>query len=370
MPLPQQVAIEGIPKIEPFQRKLIELDSLIAMPDFFENRLRSTAIFREHQKLSDLIKKYQGLATIIGQITENQELIKASLLDPEIADLAREELDILQKEYSKKYRQVLLEMIPPEAADSRNTIIEIRGGAGGDEASLFAGDLYRMYCRFAENRGWKIESLGASSSECGGFKEIGFLVKGENVYKTLKYESGVHRVQRIPSTETNGRIHTSTATVAVLPEAEDVDVIINPEDIEITVCRASGPGGQGVNTTDSAVQILHKSTGLIVNCVDERSQQKNKVKAMKVLRSRLLRAKEEKEHAKYAANRKNQIGTGDRSERIRTYNFPQSRLTDHRINFSSHNLPEILEGKLDAFIQALQDEDYKKRVAELLRVSI
>ena len=223
-----------------------------------------------------------------------------------------------------------------------------------------------MYIRYAEIKGWMIEPMSSSPSECGGFKEVSFLVKGDEVYKTLKFESGVHRVQRIPITESGGRIHTSTSTVAVLPEAEEVDIHIDPSDLEISVCRASGPGGQGVNTTDSAVQMLHKSTGIMVFCADERSQIKNRAKALKVLRSRLLKQKEEEERAKYAANRKSQVGSGDRSERIRTYNFPQSRLTDHRIAFSSHDLPSILEGNIDDLVSALRIADRETKLASLL----
>ena len=245
--------------------------------------------------------------------------------------------------------------------------MEIRAGAGGDEASLFAGVLFRMYTRFAEQRGWRLEQMGSNLSEAGGYKEISFMISGEEVYKTLKFESGVHRVQRIPVTETNGRIHTSTSTVAVLPEAEEVDVVLDPNDLEITVCRASGPGGQGVNTTDSAVQILYKPTGMIVQCADERSQLKNKARALKVLRSRLLQHKQDEERLKYAEHRRGQIGTGDRSERIRTYNFPQSRLTDHRIGYSTHNLEGIIGGELLELTESLHIADNKSKVEALMK---
>jgi peptide chain release factor 1 len=244
--------------------------------------------------------------------------------------------------------------------------MEIRGGAGGDEANIFAGDLFRMYSRYAEKMNWRVELMSSNVAETGGFREIIFNITGENVYKYLKFESGVHRVQRVPVTETQGRIHTSTATVAVLPEAEEVDIEINPQDLEISTMRASGAGGQHVNTTDSAVMLVHKPTGVTVYCADERSQHKNRAKAMTVLRSRLLKAKEEEEHAKYAAERKGQIGTGDRSERIRTYNFPQGRLTDHRIgmNFS---LPGIVEGNLESLIEALHNIDYEARIENLVQ---
>lgn len=238
--------------------------------------------------------------------------------------------------------------------------MEIRAGTGGDEASLFAAELFRLYSKFSDGRGWKIQPMSSSMSERGGFKEVIFLITGSDVYKQLKFESGVHRVQRVPVTEANGRIHTSTVTVAVLPEAEEVDVHLDPQDLEITVSRASGPGGQGVNTTDSAVQIIHKPTGLIVSCADERSQLKNKARALIVLRSRLLKRREEEERARYAATRKSQIGSGDRSERIRTYNFPQNRLTDHRIGLTLYSLPQVMEGNIDAIVSALRQAEGRK----------
>jgi peptide chain release factor 1 len=256
-------------------------------------------------------------------------------------------------------------MMPPEPSDSRNTVMEIRAGTGGDEAALFAGELARCYQRYADSRGWKVEPMSSSSTERGGLRETAFLISGTDVYKRLKWESGVHRVQRVPVTEASGRIHTSTVTVAVLPEAEEVDIQIKPEELEITVARASGPGGQGVNTTDSAVQILHKPTGLIVQCADERSQLKNKARAMTVLRSRLLKLKEDEEKAKYAAERRSQIGSGDRSERIRTYNFPQNRLTDHRIGFTLHGLPQVMEGEIGPLLDALEKAHYQERLAAL-----
>jgi peptide chain release factor 1 len=243
--------------------------------------------------------------------------------------------------------------------------MEIRAGTGGEEAALFAAELARLYQKYAESRGWKIEPLGTSVSERGGFKEASFLISGQDVYRQLKFESGVHRVQRVPVTEASGRIHTSTVTVAVLPEAEEVDLQIDPQDLEITVQRASGPGGQGVNTTDSAVRIIHKPTGMMVFCADGRSQQKNKASAMAVLRSRLLKLKEEEERAKYAAQRRSQIGTGDRSERIRTYNFPQNRVTEHRIGLTLYSLPRVMEGEIEAIIAALQKADYEEKLAAL-----
>jgi peptide chain release factor 1 len=279
--------------------------------------------------------------------------------------LAREEIARLEAEEKRLGLEIQRGILPPDPADSRNTIVEVRAGAGGQESALFAADLYRMYTRYAEGRGWKFESLDSSPSDLGGFKEIIFQISGTDVYKRLKYESGVHRVQRVPATEAQGRIHTSTCTVAVLPEAEEVDIEIKPDELEITVCRASGPGGQGVNTTDSAVQILHKPSGVIVRCADERSQQKNKAKAIRVLRSRLLDRKIAEENAKYAAQRKAQVGTGERNERIRTYNFPQNRVTDHRIELTLYNLPRVMEGEIDPIIEPLMAHDLEERLKAL-----
>src|SRR5208283_3175290 len=279
--------------------------------------------------------------------------------------LAKDEAARLETEGKRLAQQIQFGILPPNPTDSRNTIIEIRAGAGGSESALFAADLYRMYTRYAEARGWKVETMDSNPSDLGGFKEIIFSIIGTDVFKRLKYESGVHRVQRVPATEAQGRIHTSTCTVAVLPEAQEVDIEINPEELEINVCRASGKGGQGVNTTDSAVQIIHKPTGLIVRCADERSQQKNKATALTVLRSRLLERKVAEENAKYAAHRKDQVGTGERNERIRTYNFPQNRVTDHRVELTFHNLSAFLEGDLDGLIVPLMAHDLEQRLAAL-----
>lgn len=358
--------MKGIPSIEPFKKRYEELNLRMSAPDYYDNLREAAKIGREHQKLNELIDLYNTLEKLEKDTEENSALINDPQADNDLKQLAQSEVEEASGKLEELRNQVLLAMIPPDPSDSRNTIIEIRAGTGGDEASLFAGTLFRLYSRYAEKVGWKIEPMSSSISECGGYREISFLVSGDEVYKKLKYESGVHRVQRIPSTEASGRIHTSTATVAVLPEAEEVDIEINPEDLEITASRASGPGGQGVNTTDSAVQIVHKPSGVLVYCADERSQQKNRLKAMTVLRSRLLQAKEDEERAKYAATRKSQIGSGDRSERIRTYNFPQNRLTDHRIGLTLYSLSIIIEGDLDELISALQEADYAERVNELL----
>ncbi len=358
--------MENLPDISPFRRRFAEIDALMAQPDFFQDQRKVARLSREHQKLNRLLEAHERSIEVQGELAEHRAIISDPESEEEFAALAREEIPALEEQLEDLRQVILTALIPPDSSDSRNTVMEIRAGTGGDEASLFAADLYRMYCRFVENRGWKIEPLGASESESGGFKQVVFLVTGEEAYKSLKFESGVHRVQRIPVTETNGRIHTSAATVAVLPEAEEVDVQIDPNDLEITVCRASGPGGQSVNTTDSAVQITHLPTNITVTCADERSQLKNKNKALKVLRARLLKAKEEEERAKYAADRKSQVGTGDRSERIRTYNFPQSRVTDHRIGFSLHSLPQFMDGEIAELLEALQTSDREAKIQEIL----
>lgn len=357
--------MDELPDLAPFQRRLEELGAQMAEPSFYANPRRAADVTREHQKLSQLIADYHVHTQVEREIVDARAFSADVTADAELRALANDELPELERRRVALRESVLLAMIPPDPTDSRNTVMEIRAGTGGDEASLFAAELFRMYSKYADARGWRIQPMSSSESERGGFKEVIFLISGSDVYKQLKFESGVHRVQRVPVTEANGRIHTSTVTVAVLPEAEEVDVQIDPQDLEITVTRASGPGGQGVNTTDSAVQICHKPTGLIVTCADERSQLKNKAKAMTVLRSRLLKKREEEEHAKYAATRRSQIGSGDRSERIRTYNFPQNRLTDHRIGLTLYSLPQVMEGNIEAIITALQKADYEEKLAAL-----
>lgn len=355
----------SVPEITPFVRRLDELDAAMAEPSFFSDARKAATLSREHQKLHELIDLHGDFTGVENELKEMEAILSGADGDPELRELAEAELPVLRSRLEELEQAVLVGMIPPEETDSRNTIVEIRAGAGGDEASLFAGDLLRMYTRFAEGQGWKIEQLSASLSDRGGYKEVIFEIRGDDVYRLLKFESGVHRVQRVPETEASGRIHTSTVTVAVLPEAEDVDIEIDPSELEITVTRASGPGGQGVNTTDSAVQIIHKPTGLIVTCAEERSQIKNRSRAMTVMRSRLLQQKQEDERAKYAENRRSQIGTGDRSERIRTYNFPQSRLTDHRIGLTIHSLPQVMEGALGEVADALQEADRETKIAAI-----
>jgi peptide chain release factor 1 len=357
--------MHGLPAIEPFRRRLDELGAQMAEPSFYGNPRRAADVTREHQKLQKLCEDYDRLRRLDQEEEEAQAIAKDPAADAGLRELAQSELPEIVRRREGLRQAVLDAMIPPDPTDSRNTVMEIRAGTGGEEAALFAAELYRLYQKYADAMGWKVQPMSSSGSERGGFKEVIFLVTGTDVYRQLKFESGVHRVQRVPVTEANGRIHTSTVTVAVLPEAEEVDVQIDPADLEVTVSRASGPGGQGVNTTDSAVQILHKPTGLIVSCADERSQIKNKARAMTVLRSRLLQRREEEERAKYAAERRSQIGSGDRSERIRTYNFPQNRLTDHRIGLTLHNLPQVMEGRIEDIIAALQRADHDQRLAAL-----
>jgi peptide chain release factor 1 len=354
-----------LPNIDKFRKRAGELETELANPAVYADQRRAGDLARELQRVKKLLGDYAAAESVIKQIADNQELMASG--DAEMAELAKGELEDLRRKLEKLQLDIQIGLVPPDPNDSRNTIIEIRAGTGGEEAALFAADLFRMYNRYADGQGWKIELMDTSPSERGGFKEVVFSMLGQDVYKKMRYESGVHRVQRVPETEAQGRIHTSTASVAVLPEAEEVDVQIKPEDLEVTVCRASGPGGQGVNTTDSAVQIHHKPSGLIVRCADERSQLKNKNKAMRVLRSRLLAHKQEEEQAKMASARKSQIGTADRSEKIRTYNFPQNRVTDHRVNLTIQNLPAILEGDLEELIGALMTDDLNKRLAETVK---
>jgi peptide chain release factor 1 len=354
-----------LPDIAPFQRRLDECNAQMAEPSFYASPRRAADVTREQQKLAQLVADHRALAQLDRELAEARALARDPAGDPALRELAAQELAILEERRAALQQAVLLAMIPPEPTDSRNTVMEIRAGTGGEEAALFAAELARLYQKYAEGRGWKIEPMGSSVSERGGFREVSFLVSGQDVYRRLKFESGVHRVQRVPVTEASGRIHTSTVTVAVLPEAAEVDLQIDPQDLEITVQRASGPGGQGVNTTDSAVRILYKPTGMVVYCADGRSQQKNKASAMAVLRSRLLKAKEDAEHARYAAQRRSQIGTGDRSERIRTYNFPQNRVTDHRIGLTLHSLPQVMEGGIEPLVAALQKAEYEEKLAAL-----
>jgi peptide chain release factor 1 len=315
---------------------------------------------KRQAELSPLIDLYNRRRTLTDHLAQNQEMAA----DPELGELAREEIPALEAELGAVNDDLRLALVPKDPADAKNAIIEIRAGAGGDEASLFAGELYRMYARYLETRRWRIELISESPSDVGGYREIIFEVKGDGAYGWLKYESGVHRVQRVPETESGGRIHTSTVTVAVLPEAEEHDIEIKDADLRIDVYRSGGNGGQSVNTTDSAVRITHLPSGLVVTCQDEKSQLKNKLKAMGVLRSRLLAQKQEAEQRENSEARLAQIGSGDRSEKIRTYNFPQDRVTDHRIGFTRHSLPGFMAGDIDGMIQALRAEDLKLKLEQ------
>ncbi len=353
------------PHIEKFRKRFAEVEALLTDPKVFDNAQKAQELSREYARLKELVAAGGHYLKTVGDLAENRTLLAEEAPESELAVMAKEDVTRLETEEKRLAQQIQFGLVPPDATDSRNTIMEIRAGAGGSESALFAADLYRMYCRYAEARGWKVEPLDSNPSDLGGFREIIFQVNGTDVFKRLKYESGVHRVQRVPATEAQGRIHTSTCTVAVLPEAQEVDVEIKPDDIEVSVCRASGKGGQGVNTTDSAVQIQHKPSGLTVRIADERSQIKNRAKAMTVLRSRLLEAKTAEENAKYAAHRKQQVGTGERNEKIRTYNFPQNRVTDHRIEVTLYNLSAFIDGDLDGLIDPLITNDMEERLAAL-----
>lgn len=350
------------PLIEQKREQFSELEKQVASASLFENPKRAREVLREHAGLKSLLGDWDCLAKAVRELEENRTLVLET--DPELAELAQAEIPVLEDRIAQLKRSIQFSLLPPEPHEDRDAIMEVRAGTGGNEAALFAADLYRMYSRFAEAHGFKIEELESSASELGGFKEIIFKVSGQSVFRVLRYESGVHRVQRVPVTEAQGRIHTSTATVAVLPEAEEVDIEIKPEDIRIEVSRAGGPGGQGVNTTDSAVQVLHIPTGKIVRCQDGRSQQKNKEKALAILRSRLLEEKQLEEAAKYSAHRRSLIGSGGREEKIRTYNFPQNRVTDHRIGLTLYNLDLFMEGQLDDMVNALQASDMEQRLKE------
>jgi peptide chain release factor 1 len=353
------------PHIERFRKRFAELESLLSDSRVFDHPQNAQELSREYARLKELVAAGADYLKTVADLAENRALLKAELPDSELARMAKDEIARLEADEKKFAQQIHFGLVPPDPTDSRNTIVEIRAGAGGSESALFAADLYRMYCRYAEMRGWKIETLDSNASDLGGFREIIFQINGTDVFKRLKYESGVHRVQRVPATEAQGRIHTSTCTVAVLPEAQEVDVEIKPDDIEVSVCRASGKGGQGVNTTDSAVQIQHKPSGLTVRIADERSQIKNRAKAMTVLRSRLLEIKVAEENARYAAHRKEQVGTGERNEKIRTYNFPQNRVTDHRVEVTLYNLSVFIEGYLDDLIVPLMTHDLEVKLAAI-----
>ncbi len=336
-----------------------KINAELSDPEVFNDIQKSQVLSKKIKRLTEIIKKMERLEKVKTEIKENEEMLKTEK-DADLVKMTEDELKKLQKEKEKLEPEIYDEINPPDPRDSRDTLVEIRAGTGGEEAALFAADLFRMYAKFAESNGWQARLLDSSTSATGGFKEITFEINGENVYRYMKYESGVHRVQRIPTTEKAGRIHTSTASVAVLPQAEETDVIIRPQDLKFDVFRSGGPGGQNVNKTESAVRITHLPTGLVVKCQDEKSQHKNREKGLSVLRSRLLAAQVEKKEFEDRAMRKEQIGTADRSEKIRTYNFAQNRVTDHRIKQSWQDLDKILEGNIRDMVETLRKELEKK----------
>jgi len=339
-------------KLEFAESRYEELSIKIAQPEVIANQNEWKKLVKEHADLEELILKYREYKKVLQDIEEAQELIKDTD-DKDFFEMLQEELEELEERKEELTKAMELLLLPKDPMDDKNVVMEIRSGAGGEEAALFGADLLRMYTRYAERHGWKVEFMNSNMTDIGGVKEVVFAITGTGAYSRLKYESGVHRVQRIPTTESGGRIHTSTATVAVLPEAEDVDVEINLNDLRIDVFRSGGHGGQSVNTTDSAVRITHLPTGMVVTCQDEKSQLKNKEKALRVLKARLLDLYQSEKNAEYAEARKSQVGTGDRSERIRTYNFPQGRVTDHRIGMTIYQLEEFLDGDCDELIDAL-----------------
>jgi peptide chain release factor 1 len=348
-------------KLDNLEKRFEEVNALLASPETAGNPKRLRDLAREHSDLQDTVKKYHEYKAVVKSVAEARDLLNESK-DRELREMAQAELEELEPKLNQLEEELKLLLVPKDPNDSKNVIVEIRAGAGGDEAGLFAGDLFRMYTRFVERQGWQMEMMSLNQQGIGGFKEIIFQVNGKEAYGKLKYEGGVHRVQRVPATEQNGRIHTSAASVAVLPEAEEFDVEINMNDLRIDVFRSSGPGGQSVNTTDSAVRITHIPTGLVVQCQDEKSQLKNKNKAIKVLRARLYEIKQAEERAKITDARRQMVGSGDRSDKIRTYNFPQNRVTDHRIGLTLHQLDAVLDGNINAFIEQLALADQAEKL--------
>lgn len=342
-------------RLDAIEASFVALEQQLSDPTIFDDQDRYRKVSKAHADLRDVVEAYREHRRLGADLEGNRELARDP--DPEIREMAQAEIEPLERQIAELEDRLRVLLLPKDPLDEKNIIVEIRAGTGGEEAGLFAADLFRMYTRYAETRHWKVEMMSSHESGNGGYKEVIFAIAGDQVYSRMKYESGAHRVQRVPATESQGRIHTSAATVAVLPEAEEVDVAIAPEDLRIDVYHSSGPGGQSVNTTDSAIRVTHLPTGLVVTCQDEKSQHKNKAKAIKVLRSRLLQMEQEKAKAAEDEARRAQVGTGDRSERIRTYNFPQGRLTDHRIGLTLYKLDQIMEGDLDDVIDALISHD-------------
>ena len=347
----QEISGPMFDKLIGVEERFIDVEKHLSDPQIVQDRAAYQKYVREHAELNKVVTVYRQYKEILQNLEESQELLKDT--DPEIKDLARDEVATLTQEKEKFEEELKALLLPKDPNDDKNVIVEIRAGTGGEEAALFAGDLFRMYSRYAENRAWKVEVMTHHPTGVGGLKEVIAMIQGKGAYSVFKYESGTHRVQRVPTTETQGRIHTSAVTVAVLPEAEEVDIAIDPSELKIDVYRSTGPGGQSVNTTDSAVRITHLPTGLVVTCQDEKSQLKNKMKAMKVLRARLLDQLIMEQNEKRSEDRKSQVGTGDRSGRIRTYNYPQGRVTDHRIGLTLYKLENILQGDLEEIIDSL-----------------
>jgi len=348
-----------VEKLEAIERRFSEIERLLCEPEVLEDYSKQRELNKERSEIEPVVRAFARYRELEGLVSDDREALE----DPELRELAQEELAAHEQKRDQMVEQLRLLLLPTDPNDARNTVVEIRSGTGGEEAALFAADLFRMVTRFAERKGWKVEMLSLSEASAGSFKEVIALISGDDVYSHLRYEAGVHRFKDAATTETQGRIHTSTATMAVLPEADEVDVTIDEAELEISIAASGGPGGQGVNTTNSAVQLRHIPTGLIVKCQDERSQHKNKARAMKVLRSRLLELEQRKQEEAVTAERRGMVGSGERSEKVRTYNFPQNRVTDHRINLTLHKLDRVLEGDLDELVVALRAH----RQAELLR---
>ncbi|WP_069650557.1 peptide chain release factor 1 [Caloranaerobacter ferrireducens] len=348
-------------KLKFLEEKYKDLSMKISDPEIINKRNEWQKLVKEHAEIEPIVMKYREYTSVSEQLDEAKEMLKEKLED-DFKDMVKEEIKELTEKKEQLTEELKLLLIPKDPNDEKNVIVEIRAGAGGDEAGIFAGDLLRMYTRYAERQGWKVEIMSSNEQGVGGFKEVIFMIKGKGAYSRLKYESGVHRVQRIPVTESGGRIHTSTATVAVLPEADDIDIQINPNDVRVDVFRSSGHGGQSVNTTDSAVRLTHIPTGIVVSCQDEKSQLKNKEKAFKILKARLYDKLQAEQNAEIAEARRSQVGTGDRSERIRTYNFPQGRVTDHRINMTIYKLDSFLDGDIDEIVDALITNDQAEKL--------
>lgn len=349
-------------KLQGIEDKLEKINSSLCDPEVVSNQEEYKKLMREAKTLTPIVEKFREYKKANSDLTEAKEMLADSSLDKEFRDMASEEATKAQKKTEELKEELKVLLLPKDPNDYKNVIVEIRGGAGGEEAALFAGSLFRMYSMYAERKGWKTEIMNENPTELGGYKEISFMIEGEGAYSRLKFESGVHRVQRVPETESQGRVHTSTVTVAVLPEAEEVEFTLDPADLQIDVFRSSGAGGQKVNKTSSAIRVTYLPTGMVVECQDERSQYKNKDKALKVLRSRLLEEKTAKQNAKIAGERRSQVGTGDRSERIRTYNFPQGRVSDHRIGLTLYKIEAIMNGDLDEIIDALVTADTAEKL--------